>query len=90
MRFQGAVDFKGIQMQVKQDQDATRFLLKALPTLDQRGLEMTCGAWRDLGRSMPADRRKWHDVTWTMKHDDPRRVVGTLIQPKPKPAPSDF
>lgn len=67
MRFQGAVDFKGIQMKVKQDEDAARFLLKALPTLDQRGLEMTWGAWRDLGRSMPANRRKWHDVIWTMK-----------------------
>lgn len=67
MLFHGPVEFKGIQMKVKHDEDAARFLLKALPTLDQKGFELSWDPWRDLGRSFPADRRKWHDAIWKMK-----------------------
>lgn len=66
MLFHGPVEFTGIQM-VKHDEDAARFLLKALPTLDQQGFDLTWGPWRDLGRYFPADRRKWHDAIWKMK-----------------------
>jgi hypothetical protein len=69
MLFHGPIEFTGIHMQVKRDEDAARFLLKALPTLDPRGLELTWGSWQDLGQGLPADRRKWHEVTWKMKLD---------------------
>jgi len=67
MLFHGPVEFKGVRMRVKQEEDAARFLLKSLPTLDQQGLEVTWGPWQDLGRSMPADRRKWREVIWKMR-----------------------
>lgn len=66
-QFEGAVDFKGIKMKVKEDKDALAFLSLALPRVDLSDLVQTWGEWRTLPDNFSDDRRRWHPVTWMPK-----------------------
>ncbi|MDQ7825140.1 MAG: hypothetical protein RDV48_20225 [Candidatus Eremiobacteraeota bacterium] len=67
LRFDGIVPFDGIRMQVKAPADAERLLRVAWPALDLSKVKRHDGKWTEYPGDIPADRRRWLNVTFTLK-----------------------
>lgn len=67
LAFDGEVAFRGISMDVKFEADAEPFLAHLFPQMDRGQFQAEWGDWRDLGRRMPRDRRRWRPITWRLK-----------------------
>lgn len=62
--FEGPVAFGGINMMVKEEQDASSLLSHVLPSLDQAALTLVWGRAINYGASVSPDRRYWREATW--------------------------